>query len=384
MTAAHAGELTALASLPGVGPARLRVLLDCWEPVEAWARVAAGTALREPAVAAALGRKAAEIGSAWRAFADATDPADLVRHCDALGCRVLTADDAEYPSAFRSDPEPPAVIWTFGDLAALGAPAVGVVGTRNCTRYGHDVARSIGRELAEAGVAIVSGLALGIDAAAHRGALEAITETSARPIGVVGSGLDVVYPRRNRALWEAVADRGLLVSEAPPGTVPDAWRFPARNRLIAGLSNALVVVESAERGGSMHTVDEAMRRDVDVLAVPGPITSPVSSGTNRLIADGAMPMLSGDDVLIRLGFQATTGETVPRRAETAESPPEDPESAAVLHAIGAGAASLSDLADHLAMPFDRLTLVVTRLEAAGRLHRTGGWYEASRGVAPQR
>src|SRR5262249_38747100 len=151
---------------------------------------------------------------------------------------------------------------------------------------GIDVAFELGRDLAAAGVAVVSGLAVGIDASAHAGALHAATSP---PIAVVGSGLDVIYPRRNAVLWREVERRGLVLSQAPLGALPEKWRFPARNRLIAALADAVVVVESGTTGGSLHTVTEAVRRDRVVYAVPGPVRSDASAGTNRLLADGAVP-----------------------------------------------------------------------------------------------
>lgn len=268
------------------------------------------------------------------------------------------------------------LLWALGDLDAVRRPAVGVVGTRNCTRYGHDVARATGRELADAGIPVVSGLALGIDAAAHRGALEAASSGSAAPVGVVGSGLDVVYPSRNHALWHEVAERGVLLSEAPPGSRPERWRFPARNRLIAALSTAVVVVESSERGGSLLTVDEAVARDVEVFAVPGPITARSSMGTNRLVADGATPFLGVDDVLDLIGHGRTASD-VGRDADADPAGP-SPEEAALLDALSAGPATLADLAETVSVPFGQLTLLATELEAAGRVTRSGGWYEAAR------
>lgn len=370
----EAGHLTALATLRGVGPSRLRLLLATWEPAEAWARVLAGTATREPALAAALGTKARELTAAWRAQAGTIDPEALAERSATLGFRLLTADDRDFPDALRRDPEPPVLLWARGDLDAVHPPAVGVVGTRNCTRYGNDVARTIGRDLADAGVSVVSGLALGIDAAAHQGALAAASLRSAPPIGIVGSGLDVVYPSRNRALWHEVAERGVLLSEAPPGAPPEPWRFPARNRLIAALSAAVVVVESSERGGSLLTVDEAVARDIAVFAVPGPVTSRASTGTNRLIADGASPFLEVADVLDLLGIERNSVSA----AATVDGDAMSDEEAKLLDALSAGPATIADLAEAVAVPFGQLTLVATQLEAAGRVTRSGGWYERSR------
>ena len=152
---------------------------------------------------------------------------------------------------------------------------------------------------------------MGIDGAAHAGATEV---DGAPPVAVVGSGLDVVYPRRHRSLWQLVAERGVVLSEHPLGSAPVAWHFPARNRLIAALADVVVVVESQERGGSMHTVDEAQRRDVDVMAVPGPVTSRASTGTNRLLADGAEVARDATDVLVKLGLgSGSRRATVERR-----------------------------------------------------------------------
>ena len=163
--------------------------------------------------------------------------------------------------------------------------------------------RELGRDLGRAGVRVVSGLALGIDAAAHHGALDAEADGGAPPIGVVGSGLDVTYPRAHGALWTAVAAAGVLVGEAPLGAAPEPWRFPARNRIIAALGSVVVVVESHPRGGSRHTVDAAEARGRQVLAVPGSVRSPASRFTNELLADGCHPARDVTDVLVALGLE---------------------------------------------------------------------------------
>ncbi len=260
-----------------------------------------------------------------------------------------------------------------GDPNLLARPAVAVVGTRSCTRYGHDVARTLGRDLAEAGVAVVSGLALGVDAAAHQGVLDAASG-AAGPVAVVGSGLDVVYPRGNRVLWERVGELGLLLSEAPLGARPEAWRFPARNRLIAALVRLVVVVESGERGGSMHTVDEAAARSVEVGAVPGPITSPASRGTNRLLADGAVPVLGACEVLELLGLD-TPPESAQHTGPTHDAAPLGDDARSVVDALTAGPATIAELAEAVEIPFARLAEVTAGLEASGQIVRNGGWYE---------
>lgn len=369
----HVGYASAIASLPGVGPARLGVLWAAGEPDEVWRRICDGSIRRVPSVVESLGAKAETTLNVWRREGRLVEPHDLARTHATSGYRLLDAADDDYPSAFRNDLEPPLFLWVAGDVAAIRPHAVAIIGTRRCTRYGHDVARDLGRELAQAGVSVVSGLALGIDAAAHAGVLAA-TPAAAPPVGVVGTGLDVVYPRRNRALWGEVAARGVLLSESPPGATAERWRFPARNRLIAALVEMVVVVESGERGGSMYTVDEAVRRDVEVRAVPGPVTSPASLGTNRLLADGAAPALGASELLEVLGIHV-----VGSRALQAESGRADPapgsDEAVVLDLLSGGPLTLDGMAEASELPLERLGPVIAGLQGAGLVVRSGGWYE---------
>ena len=192
-----------------------------------------------------------------------------------------------------------------------------LVGTRAPTRYGIGVAAQFGADLAAAGVSVVSGLALGIDGAAHEGACGA----GAPPIGVVAGGLDDPYPRRHARLWERVAARGVVVSESPAGVRTEKWRFPVRNRLLAALSDVVVVVESRHHGGSRHTVDAAVARGVPVGAVPGSIRSATSEGTNALLADGAFPVCSYGDILVALSLAGADG---PAADVTDGAPPDRP------------------------------------------------------------
>ncbi|MGH9188165.1 MAG: DNA-processing protein DprA, partial [Acidimicrobiales bacterium] len=260
----------------------------------------------------------------------------------------------------------------------MGHQRVAIVGTRNCTRYGLDVAFELGRDLAAAGVTVVSGLAVGIDAAAHAGALagpelahEREGPPAAPPVAIVGSGLDVVYPRRNASLWRRVETAGAVASEAPLGARPERWRFPARNRLIAALADVVVVVESREWGGSMHTVTEALRRDRVLLAVPGPVRSPASVGTNRLLADGAGPCCGADDVLLALGLSPATS-----RAATIETrPAPEPAHRGILDALGWRPALLDQLAVRADVDLGELAVAVATLEAQGWLIRRGSWLE---------
>jgi DNA processing protein len=229
------------------------------------------------------------------------------------------------------------------------------------------VAFDLGRDLAAAGVVVVSGLASGIDGAAHRGALAA---GGAPPVGVVGSGLDVVYPRGQDKLWHAVAAAGTLLSEAPLGGRPERWRFPARNRIIAALADLVVVVESHRRGGSLHTVDEADRRGRDVMAVPGSVRNPAAAGTNDLLAEGRVPVCSVDDVLVALGLgQARSGDPTDRRV------PPDHADRPVLEAVGWQPSTLDQLVLRTGRDLGGLAPALDRLCGAGWVARHGGWYE---------
>jgi DNA processing protein len=249
---------------------------------------------------------------------------------------------------------------------------VAIVGTRRCTGTGAGLARELGRDLAAAGVAVVSGLALGIDGAAHRGVLDqrSLQSDATRPVAVVGSGLDIVYPSRHADLWGTVGHEGLLLSEAPLGVRPEPWRFPARNRVIAALADVVVVVESHRAGGSLHTVDEAQRRDIPVMAVPGSVRSPAAGGTNALIADGCHPVCDAGDVLLALGL-------ISRRQRTArdQRPPVDAAGRTVLEAFDWEPATLEHLAVRSGLPLADLTLALERLQATGWVELSGGWYE---------
>lgn len=205
--------------------------------------------------------------------------------------RTVGRGDAEYPTTLSRLPDPPDPLYVRGTVP--DAPAVAVVGSRRCTRYGSALARTMAKWIASAGWTVVSGLARGIDTAGHLGALDAGGTT----VAVLGSGIDVWYPASNRLLGERILEVGAVVSEYPSGTTPAPWRFPARNRIIVGLSDAVVVVEAAERSGALITARLAMEQGVDVFAVPGDLDRETSRGTNRLIADGAHPIVAPGEII---------------------------------------------------------------------------------------
>lgn len=345
----------ALAGLPYMGWERLTALLAeaGSDPRLAWRRVHAGGA-----------------GAAWAGAAAELSVDGIAAAHTRAGVTVHLHGTGSYPAALAADHEAPPALFTLGCLDALeqGVPRVGMVGTRRCTGYGRDVARDLGRDLAAAGVAVVSGLALGIDGASHEGALEA-GPAGARPIAVVGSGLDVVYPRRHAGLWRQVVEAGVLVSEAPLGCRPEPWRFPARNRIIAALSDVLVVVESHPAGGSLHTVTSAEERGITVMAVPGPVRSAASAGTNRLLSEGCPPACDVDDVLVALALETAGGPRLDPRPPPAEA------DAAVLEVLGWEAVCLEQVLARTGLAPGRVAAALAHLEQDGWARGTGGWWE---------
>jgi DNA processing protein len=366
-----AAYLAALGGLPAMGPNRLRALLDGRTPERAWSIVREGRAAAVPALDGGLGRDPRGLAGLWRDRSRSVDPSALAKEHERLGVRLVAYGEEGYPTRLLEDPEPPAVLAVRGPAVdALEHPAVAIVGTRTCTREGRRTAARLGSDLASAGVAVVSGLALGIDAEAHRGALE--VAPAGAVVGVVATGLDVVYPPANQWLWEAVVREGLLLSEAPLGTRAERWRFPARNRIVAGLADVVVVVESGVRGGSMHTVEAAIERDRPVLAVPGPISSRASQGTNNLLADQADLCRDAGDVFVALGL---AGRPVsPGRATKERRPPPVGEDRVVLESVGWSATSIDDIIDVTGLSLTYAMSALQRLAVAGWVEGGGSWW----------
>jgi DNA processing protein len=364
----------ALAGLPGMGPARLAAIIRAETAERAWARLAGGGRWSEPSVVSALGPHAAALLARWQRAALDIDPDAVWLATRREGIGVAVLGSPGYPPALAADIEPPAVVFHRGSPDVVAGPRVAIVGTRRCTPAGAGVAWELGRDLAGAGVAVVSGLATGIDAAAHRGALAAgqgpAVACVVPPIGVVGSGLDIVYPPRQGELWRAVGAAGVLLSEAPLGARPERWRFPARNRIIAALADVVIVVESHRSGGSLLTVDEADRRGIDVMAVPGSVRSPASGGTNELLAEGRAPVCSADDVLVALGLRPAG-----RRERQERRPAPDHCDAPVLDAVGWQPANLDQIALRTGLGLAALAPSLDRLCDTGWLAQRGGWYE---------
>lgn len=356
----------ALASLPDVGPARLRWLLSLDRPDRVWQRVVDAD-FDPAAIAGARVERGAQLLEEWRRAANTIDPDALVHaHRDA-GIGVAVSGSATYPADLATDDDAPPILFWSGDVDVLAGTRVAIVGTRRASRYGIDLANSIATDLSRAGVSVVSGLALGIDGAAHAGA---IAVDGAPPIGVVGSGLDRVYPRAHRSLWREVANRGVLLSEYPLGTVASTWRFPARNRIIAALAAAVVVVESQMTGGALGTAVEAARRGRPVLAVPGPVGAPGSAGTNQLLFDGCGPARDATDVLLAIG-----GGTIERTLADERRTPPDGDAAVVLAVLPWMSTSVEQVVLRTGLPLGRVVLALDALDAEGWVQFDGARVE---------
>ena len=241
-----------------------------------------------------------------RAFLRGIVPAEVRRRLVEAGARVALPGDPEYWPAFARLADPPVGVFLRGRPLRLGHRRVALVGSRRPSRLGVDVARDLGRGVTKAGLIVVSGGAIGIDARAHEAALDVGGTT----VAVLGSGIDVDYPATNRDLLRTIAERGTLVSEYPPGVPAEPFRFPARNRLIAGLSMGVVIVEGGSRSGTRSTAEYAVQLGLDVFAVPGPVTSPLSEAPHELIRDGARLIRGPADLLEDLGFEAMQVEAV--------------------------------------------------------------------------
>ena len=274
-----------LALIPGIGSQRFRMLVQHFG--------SASAVLGAPFGAFAHFERFPRALASAIVRADPRSGARVLAALEPVGGVLLLPGDSRFPAGLETIPEPPVLLFASGNLALLERPAVAIVGSRDHSQYGGEVCRALARAAALAGLAVVSGMARGLDALAHRGALDATGAT----IGVLGNGLGVVYPAANRKLYDEVAARGLLLSEFPPGERPSAGSFPRRNRLISGLARVTVVVEAASGSGALQTAECALEQGRTVMAVPGQITSAVSYGTNDLLRDGAGPVLELPDLL---------------------------------------------------------------------------------------
>ena len=279
--------------------------------------------------------------------------------------RCIRRRDSVFPRLLAAIHDPPPRLYARGaaEVALLAEPAVAIVGARACSAYGRSVTRSLARELAAAGLVVVSGMARGIDGEAHRGALEG----GGRTVAVLGCGIDRDYPAAHAELARRIAEDGLVLSEYEPGVEPAPWRFPARNRIIAGLCNAAVVVEARDRSGALITADFALEEGRDVLAVPGEITSALSAGTNALLKLGATPVTSATDVLELYGIEPQAA----RRGSL------DPIAAALMAHLRDAALTADELVRASGLDPGEAAAALMELELAGEVMLEDGVYRAA-------
>ncbi|MFQ5923165.1 MAG: DNA-processing protein DprA [Anaerolineales bacterium] len=310
--------------------------------------------------AAGLGRKTAE------KFVHARDAMDLDAELErvlSMGFKLLSLDDSDYPEDLTEIHSPPILLYIWGDLLSQDRVAAAIVGTRRATPYGKAVARDLASGLASSGVTIVSGLARGIDGVAHQAALEA----GGRTIAVLGSGLDRIYPPEHRKLASSIAEAGAVVSDYPLGTRPEGSNFPPRNRIISGLSMAVIVVQAGERSGALITANFAVEQGRDVFGVPGRIYDRGSKGVNRLIGQGAFPATSVDDVLEVLNL-----DVVAKAAPIAL--PEDKTERMILGSLGSEPIHIDELRARCKLPIAELTACLSMLELRGQARQVGGMH----------
>jgi DNA processing protein len=294
-------------------------------------------------------------------LADTRRARDELRRCQELGVRLVSWRHDNYPAPLRHLPQPPLVLGVLGRWP-VPAQALAVVGSRAATAYGRQSTLRLAAAATRAGFAIVSGLARGID----RAALEAALDGDGWPVAVLGCGLDVVYPPEHAELQRTIVARGTLVSEFPLGQQPDRYAFPRRNRVLAALARAVLVVEAGERSGALITADHALDLGLDVLAVPGPIDSDASQGTNRLIFDGAQPVLDEAGLLQLLGARGAAS------AGVAAAPPAVDDPQRLLAALGRRALSLDELVEGARLDAGRARAGLIALELEGRVRRVDG------------
>jgi len=343
-----------LALVPGIGRARLDIL-----------EAALGSA--DGVLNASLD-ELAHVPSISRAAATAIHEADrrtgekAIERTNQVGGVVLTPHADGFPRVLREIPDAPTLLFALGRPELLHAEAVGIVGSRTHSRYGATACRLFARGASRAGLVVASGMARGLDRIAHEAALEECGGT----VGVLGNGLGVVYPTANRELYDMVAQNGCLLTEFPPGERPNAGSFPRRNRLISGLSRVTLVVEARERSGALITADCALAQGREVLAVPGPITSPLSVGCNRLIQHGAKPALAIRDLLEEYGIDqgSLPGVSIPRDLSEDER--------RVLSILDLGVEQVDEIAQRYGTPAAHALAVLTSLEIRGLVSQEPG------------
>lgn len=302
----------------------------------------------------------AELALGVASYKRGPETEERLKHARDLGVKTLCFTSDDFPQNLKNLAHMPPVLFAIGELTGADATAIAVVGTRQPSHYGRQVAEKLGRELAQNGVTVASGLARGVDTFAHKGALDA----GGRTIAVLGCGLDVFYPPENRKLYSAIAAQGAVISEYSLGVEPLAMNFPKRNRVVSGLSRGVVAVEAAEKSGVLNTVQWAVDQGRTVFAVPGNITSQQSIGINRLLKQGALPLLTVEDVLAELGIAARREERARVEVAVDEKP--------VLDFITAEPQHVDDICEGVGIPMQALLSVLLQLEMKGLVRQLPG------------
>jgi DNA processing protein len=340
----------------GIGAVRLQALLDAFQNDLQAAWIAPSEQLRNAGLSAKIVENVLKIRSE-------IDLERIWERTIAEGIKVLTWQDEIYPRLLREIYQPPPVLYIRGEFLPEDEIAVAVVGTRRITAYGRQVTEELANSLARHQVTVVSGLARGTDAIAHKAALQA----GGRTIAVLGSGVDRIYPPEHRRLAEEISESGAVISDYPPGTPPESANFPPRNRIISGLSLATVVIEAGETSGALITATFAAEQGREVLAVPGLITSPGSKGTNRLIFNGAKPLLSDADVLESINIHQVNTQRIARRLL-----PADELESRLLEVMGDGSMSVEELSFLAGLPIEKVSATLAMMELKGFIRTIGG------------
>ncbi len=338
----------ALSSVHGIGPARFAALLERFGSAQAvWT---------EPVERLAMAKLDKRTFNNLVRARREIDPETRWLRLQRSGVTSLTWDDNTYPQALRQTDSAPPVLYVDGKLNESDQLAVAIVGTRRASSYGREIAHQLATELARNGITVVSGLALGIDTIAHSAALKA----GGRTLSVLGSGVDQIYPTQNRRLAEAIRDQGAIISEYWLGTRPEAMNFPPRNRIISGLSQAVIIVEAGKRSGALITATFAAEQGREVFAIPGSILHPGSIGCNQLIQQGATPLLSIDDVLDQLQVDRMREATIVR-----QSVQSDPSEQEILNLLSTDSLHIDEIARRTTLSTAQISSLLAVMELKG-------------------
>ena len=341
----------------GIGAVRFQRLLERFGDAETAWRAAPVDLAR-----AGLGSKMIERLVALR---EKVDLSRIWEQIQAKGIQVLTWMDEAYPQRLKEIEQPPPVLYLRGELTPEDSWAVAIVGTRRITPYGRQVTEEIASFLAANGITVVSGLARGVDALAHSASLKA----GGRTLAVLGSGVDKIYPPENRALAEKIFEHGAVLSDYAPGTPPESSNFPPRNRIISGLSMAVVVIEAGETSGALITAEFAAEQGREIFAVPGNILAPQSKGTNKLIQQGAIPLLNASDIMQTLNLTLVGQHKAARKAL-----PADEVEAKLLDTMGEEPLHIDEIRNQTGLPVEKVSATLVMMELKGMVRQVGNMH----------